>query len=158
MLKRHLGAKAVLLLVAFVGGWEGLRLSAYKDIAGIPTICYGHIEGVRMGDRATPEQCSELLLKELEVAHSYVEKCITHPLSQNNRIALTSATYNLGPAVVCGRNSSVRRYFNSGNTADGCRSLALYNKARDPVTGQLKFSRGLDNRRKEEVALCLKPD
>ena len=33
--------------------FEGLKLDAYKDAAGVPTIGYGHTHNVRMGDRIT---------------------------------------------------------------------------------------------------------
>ena len=36
---------------------EGLRLTAYKDAAGVWTIGYGHTQGVRKGDKIT-EYCA----------------------------------------------------------------------------------------------------
>ena len=38
---------------------EGLSLTAYKDSAGIPTICYGETKGVKMGQRATLSDCQQ---------------------------------------------------------------------------------------------------
>ena len=34
--------------------FEGLRLTAYRDAAGVLTIGYGHTKGVREGDRISP--------------------------------------------------------------------------------------------------------
>ena len=33
---------------------EGLRLDAYNDLAGVPTIGFGHTGDVALGDRITP--------------------------------------------------------------------------------------------------------
>ena len=44
---------------------EGLRLTAYKDAAGVPTIGYGHTRGVRMGDRITEDWARELLRQDV---------------------------------------------------------------------------------------------
>jgi lysozyme len=35
---------------------EGLRLTAYRDSAGVPTIGFGHCAGVKMGDTITEDQ------------------------------------------------------------------------------------------------------
>ena len=35
--------------------FEGCRLTAYRCAAGVPTIGYGHTEGVKMGQRITQE-------------------------------------------------------------------------------------------------------
>ena len=44
---------------------EGLRLEAYRDAAGVPTIGYGHTRDVRMGDRITAFYARELLLEDV---------------------------------------------------------------------------------------------
>lgn len=38
---------------------EGLSLTAYKDSAGVPTICYGETKGVKMGRESHSERLSE---------------------------------------------------------------------------------------------------
>ena len=52
---------AGVLVVATVGDFEGLRTSAYPDVIGIPTICYGETRGVRLGDRRTVAECKAML-------------------------------------------------------------------------------------------------
>ena len=42
--------------------FEGLRTKAYLDAAGVPTIGYGHTQGVRMGD-VISEYWAEMFLK-----------------------------------------------------------------------------------------------
>ena len=44
--------------------FEGLRLEAYKDAAGVPTIGYGHTKAVRMGDKITRWWAIETLKKD----------------------------------------------------------------------------------------------
>ncbi len=44
------------IAVEFVAKWEVLRLKAYQDSAGVWTIGYGHIAGVKQGDTCTPTQ------------------------------------------------------------------------------------------------------
>lgn len=54
-------AAAIALAVAFIAPWEGVELRAYRDIVGIPTICYGETRGVNMGDSATLAECQTML-------------------------------------------------------------------------------------------------
>ncbi|MER5172677.1 glycoside hydrolase family protein, partial [Thioclava kandeliae] len=56
--KRHAAgvagvAAAIALAITTIAPWEGRELRAYRDIVGIPTICFGETEGVKMGDVAT---------------------------------------------------------------------------------------------------------
>ena len=44
---------------------EGLRLTAYRDAAGVPTIGYGHTKGVRMGDRISEDWARKLLRQDV---------------------------------------------------------------------------------------------
>jgi lysozyme len=79
--------------------WESLRLKAYLCPAGIPTIGYGHTEGVKLGQQITSHQADVLLDFDLEVA----EEAVTHAtraikLSENEFAALVSFTFNLGAA------------------------------------------------------------
>ncbi len=41
-----------------IKSFEGLRLDAYRDVAGIWTIGYGHIRGVSEGMTITEEQAT----------------------------------------------------------------------------------------------------
>ena len=77
--------------------FEGLRLRAYRDSVGVPTIGYGHTSGVRMGDEISKEQAEELLdldmvpiIKKLE---SYDSK---YHWNENEFNALISFGFNLG--------------------------------------------------------------
>lgn len=82
---------------------EGLSLTAYKDSAGTPTICYGETKGVKMGQRATLSDCQKQLI---ESAGEHARALDGLPM-QISDVALLGAldfTYNVG---VTGFNGSV---------------------------------------------------
>ena len=145
------GTAAAALAVALVGGFEGLRQNAYPDPAtmGKPwTICYGHTEGVRPGDRKSIEECKALLISDLAIYANGVTKCVTAPLPDERFVALTSFAFNVGVGAAC--KSSVVRLINQGRTRDGCDALLKWNRAAGIVFP------GLTRRRQAERALCLK--
>ena len=75
--------------------FEGLRLEAYRDAAGVLTIGYGHTKEVREGDRISEYWARELLKEDIERATLQVLKlgvCRT----QGQLDALVSFTFNLG--------------------------------------------------------------
>ena len=75
--------------------FEGCRLEAYLDEAGVPTIGYGHTKGVRMGDKISEYWARNLPKEDIEKAQAQVVKlgvCRT----QGQLDALTSCVFNLG--------------------------------------------------------------
>lgn len=121
--------------------FEGCKLKAYKDPAGVPTIAYGHTAGVKMGDTITQEQADELLRDDLVIYEGKVAKYDNkYHWNQNQFDALVSFAYNIG---------SIDQL-----TSNGRRSIKTisdkileYNKA-----GGKKLE-GLVRRRKAEKAL-----
>lgn len=86
---------------------EGLSLTAYKDSAGIPTICYGETKGVKMGQRATLSDCQKQLI---ESAGEHARALDGLPM-QISDVALLGAldfTYNVGVTGFNG--SAVKRH------------------------------------------------
>ena len=51
--------------IALIKRFEGCELEAYLDSVGIPTIAYGRIKNVEMGDTCTQEQAEKWLEEEL---------------------------------------------------------------------------------------------
>lgn len=89
--------------VDFIKDFEGLSLDAYDDGTGTPTICYGHVEGVHMGDHKTRQECENLLLHDLQGSYkagvdNYIRDAGKLPWPAQT--ALLSACYNLGPGYV----------------------------------------------------------
>jgi len=143
------GSAAALLAIAVVGGFEGLRLYAYRDVVGVPTVCYGETRGVRMGDRYTKEQCDDMLLKRLQEFEAAVLKCtpsLAHAPAKR-LVAAVSLSYNIGQGAYC--KSTVARRFNAGDIRGACDAFLMWNKAGGVVWP------GLTRRRQAEREMCL---
>lgn len=76
---------------------EGLSLTAYKDSAGIPTICYGETKGVKMGQRATLSDCQKQLI-ESAGEHAKALDGLPMQLSDVALIGSVDFIYNVGVA------------------------------------------------------------
>lgn len=145
-------AAFLVVAVPFVGKWEGLRLTAYRDIVGVLTVCYGETKGVRPGDVYSKAQCDAMLAHELIAYrrgwHGYLsDETRTTRLPVHRDVAYTSLAYNVGVAAA-GKSTATRR-LNAGDIEGGCEAIGWWNKAGGRVV------RGLVNRRAEDVALCL---
>lgn len=151
MIERKKKAAWVLIAVASVSSFEGLRQIAYEDPVGIPTICFGETHGVKMGDVATLAQCQDMLADSLEKANQAVDACVVAPLPDARRAALVSFTYNVGGTAFC--KSTLVRKINSGDISGGCNELPRWNKA--TKAGVPIVLPGLTKRRAEERKLCL---
>ena len=75
--------------------FEGLRLEAYKDAAGVPTIGYGHTHNVRMGDRISPWYAKDLLTEDIAYFEEKVLE-VYRPQTEAQLDALVSFAFNLG--------------------------------------------------------------
>lgn len=76
--------------------YEGLRLHAYQDSAGVWTIGWGHTGDVKRGQSITVHQAEALLALDIGIAAAAVNRHVEAPLSQNMFDALVSFTFNLG--------------------------------------------------------------
>jgi lysozyme len=132
-----------------VGGFEGLSTTAYHDklANGLPTVCYGETEGVKMGDHYTKEQCLDMLAEKLPRYWYEIEPFIHVPLSDNEKIAYTSFDYNLGSPTFY--RSSFLKLLNAGNHKAACEGMLVYNRTRS-----MGVVKGLDIRRHKEVSVC----
>lgn len=143
-------AHAAALAVAIIGGFEGLRQTAYPDPAshGDPwTICYGHASHVTPGERASLAECKRLLLDDLDKEAKGIEGCIHAPMSDARYVAVLSLAHNIGVHGVC--KSSVARDLNAGRDAEACDDFLKFNRAAGIVFP------GLTARREKERRLCL---
>ncbi len=86
--------------VDFIAAHEGVKLSAYLDSANVPTIGYGHINGVKMGDVCTKAQALDWLSSDLQTTrrklYGVVKSDIIDLLTENQWSALLSFVFNLG--------------------------------------------------------------
>ena len=70
---------------------EGIRQWAYKDVAGVATICYGTTTGIKPGDYRTLAQCKALLDADMLKAIDTVQRCAKRDLSATQTAAFADA-------------------------------------------------------------------
>jgi lysozyme len=76
--------------------FEGLMLTAVRDVGGVLTIGYGHTgKDVEEGDRISPYWAEELLKEDLGLVESQV-RALKVARTQGQFDALVSFVYNLG--------------------------------------------------------------
>jgi lysozyme len=142
--------------VALIAESESLRLRAYRCWAGVWTIGWGETDGVHPGDLCTKEQADRWLCDDLTDRTAAVRALLTEPAKQHQLAALVSLSYNIGLLGL--RRSTVLRRHNAGDQAAAARAFGLWNKARNPKTGQREVLPGLTGRRAREAALYLTPE
>lgn len=145
----------------FIQEEEKFRAEAYKpNKHDVWTIGYGHtgnVDGkpIKEGMKITKEKAEELYRKDFE-AHIQPLKEISVPLTSNQKIALASFAFNLGPN--CLRNSSIITNLQKGDYEAAANGFDLYIKQRNKTTGKYEILQGLINRRRREKELFLTPD
>jgi lysozyme len=147
--KTRLTGAVAALAVSLVGGWEGLRLTAYSDVVGVPTICYGETHGVKLGDKATKAECDAQLIASLRKHEAGMRNCLKDPdaIPARSYVSFVSLTYNVGVGAFC-RSTAAKR-LNAGDVRGACDAATWFNRAGGKVWP------GLVNRRTAEHDLCL---
>lgn len=141
--------------------FEGLRLRAYRDIAGVWTIGYGstyYKNGTRIkpGDTLPDTAAADdLFAYTMQTYEQAVNQLVKVPLNQHQFDALTSFTYNEGTGAL--GMSHILIYLNEGRYDAAAAQFALWNKITDPATGKKIVDPDLTKRRKQESDLFLKP-
>lgn len=87
--------KASRLLLGKLMEFEGLKLSAYRDAAGVVTIGYGHTWNVRMGDQISKYWARELLERDVAKVEEQIDT-LGLVLTQGQTDALVSLMFNIG--------------------------------------------------------------
>jgi lysozyme len=138
---------------------EGLRLHAYLDSTGKPTIGYGHTNGVTLGMSITEAQADKYLLEDIQSAMQIVTTWVKPPLNQNQFDALTDFVFNIGPGVphlrdgfvwlMSGAHSTLLNKLNAQNWNGAAAELLKWNHAGGQVLD------GLTTRRKKEYQMFL---
>lgn len=135
--------------------WEGCKLTAYQDGAGVWTIGWGTTTAagfgpITKGMKITQETADEWLVAGLPKYEAIVTKALTRSPSQSQFDAMVCLCYNVPKAFL---DSTVVRQFNAGNLTAAADGFLLWNKINKG--GALVASPGLMNRRMGERRLFL---
>jgi len=142
-----------------IKSFEGLRLTAYRDVAGVWTIGYGstrYHDGryVKPGDKLTSEvQASAIFVNTLGQYENAVNSYVKAPLTQNQFDALVSFTYNEGTHAL--KESTLLKKLNTKDYQGAADQFLVWNKITDPHTGQKVVCDTLTERRTTERHLFL---
>ena len=131
--------------IELIKHFEGCELEAYKCPAGVWTIGYGHIKGVKEGMKITEMQAEEMLKSELHEYEGYINDYVTVRLNQNQFDAMVSWVYNLGGGNL--RASTLLKVLNAGDYDGVPAQMLRWNKAGGKVL------EGLTRRRQAEADL-----
>ena len=132
--------------------FEGLRLDAYLDVAGILTIGYGHTGAdVKSGMKISQAEADALLHKDMRWAIDAVTKSVTVPIDEYQQAALISLTFNIGASAF--KSSTLLRKLNAGDIEGAANEFGRWNKA--TVGGKKTVIKGLTRRRESERKLFM---
>ena len=125
------GAPAPDILDQFLDEKEGKHTTAYRDGAGIWTICRGAImvdgKPVVPGMKLSKEKCDQVNAIERDKALAWVEKNIRVPLTEPQKAGIASfCPYNIGPGK-CFPSTFYRR-INAGDRKGACEAIRWWIK------------------------------
>jgi len=136
--------------IVLIKKFEGCVLTAYKDIAGVLTIGYGHTgHDVTQGLHISQTRANELLRQDLTNFETGVNDCVKVPLNQNQFDALVSFSFNVGMSAL--RKSTLLKKLNNKDYTGAANEFDRWIHAGGRVV------RGLQNRRDAEQLLFLTP-
>jgi GH24 family phage-related lysozyme (muramidase) len=154
--KGVLAGAAAAIMAAGLAGHEGVRLVAYSDPIGIPTICLGQTAGVKLGQVATLEQCQAWAGKDAMRAVEIVLDCNPNTdFTPHQLAAYADIAYNVGPRPVCDlQSSTMARLLHANKAAEACREFPKWDKAR--LAGRMVALPGLTKRRAHNMQTCMR--
>ena len=131
--------------------WEGCELTAYKDVAGVWTIGYGHtsaagIPHVKAGMRISQKEAGDILKADLGKFEERVERLVKVRLTDNQFAVLVSFDFNTGAL----HKSTLLKRLNAGDHDAVPAELMKW------VNAGGKRVKGLVNRRSAEAGLWAK--
>lgn len=99
-------------ITAVIQNNEGYSSVAYRDSAGVPTICYGETKGVQMGQKRSLSDCQKQLIQS---AGEHAQALVGLPESLPDVVLLGSLdmAYNVGVSGFS--NSTVKRRLKQGD-------------------------------------------
>lgn len=142
-----IGSTVIAAAMALIQPFEGTRLTPYRDVVGVWTVCTGETRvPMRRYSRA---ECDAMLRRAIESDYGLgVLRAV--PAIQNRPgpfVAAISLAYNIGVPAFAG--STVTRRFRAGDWQGGCEAFLMWDKAGGRAIA------GLRRRREAERAVCL---
>lgn len=137
--------------LAHIKRFEGLRLKAYSDVAGVLTIGYGHTSAagapkVYAGQTITEADAEKILMSDLAKFEARVSRLVKVPLTDNQFAVLVSFDFNTGAL----HKSTLLKKLNAGDYDAVPAELMKW------VNAGGKRVQGLVNRRAAEAGLWAK--
>lgn len=133
--------------------FEGLRLDAYRDVAGVWTIGYGHTgPDVVPGMRITEAKAEALLASDLARFEGGVRALLGRQATARQLGAFVSLAYNIGLAGLAS-STALARHDDGAPPGAVAEAITWWDKA--TVGGALRALPGLRRRREAEAALYL---
>ena len=132
--------------LAMTKSFEGLRLTAYQDVASVWTIGYGStIPTVHPGEVITEQEAEQRLIANMQTAVSAVNELVTVAITQGQFDAMVDFCFNVGQGNF--RNSTLLRRVNAGDFAGAAAQFLVWVYAGGVV------QEGLDRRRRAEAEM-----
>ncbi len=125
--------------------FEGIRLQAYLDGGGVPTIGYGHTKGVKLGQECDMAQAVQWLREDVQEAVDAVNRLVKVKINQAQFDALVDFVFNLGAGAFA--KSTLLRMLNAGDYTGAAGQFQRWNKDNGKVIA------GLSRRRAAEARL-----
>ncbi|MBP1874921.1 lysozyme [Ensifer adhaerens] len=137
--------------LALVKQWEGLKTKAYRDVAGVWTIGYGHTSAagepvVKPNMVITEAEAEQILMADLAKFEERVSRLVTVPVTDNQFAVLVSFDFNTGRLS----KSTLLKKLNAGDHDAVPLELMKW------VNAGGRRVKGLVNRRSAEVGLWAK--
>lgn len=127
---------------------EGCRLTVYLDVAGYPTVGYGHRTLLPPGSHILQQTADDILGIDIGFYEEEVASLVDVPLNDNQFSALVLFTFNVGEKALMG--STLLRKLNAGDYQGAADEFLRWDKAGGHVV------EGLHDRRVVERNLFLK--
>jgi lysozyme len=120
---------------------EGFRGRTYLDVAGFPTIGYGHrlLAHESFPEGINETQAAEILVADVRQAEQAVERLVRVPLAQGQFDALTDFCFNLGAGRLV--SSTLLKELNAGQYEAAREQLLRWDQAAGEVCAGLKARR-----------------
>lgn len=139
--------------IDLITNFEGLKLEAYYDQAGVCTIGFGTTKypsgvPVQINDKCSIDQAKSFMHHDLARFEIAVSSLVNVPLTQNQFDALVSLTYNIGASAF--KNSTLLKLLNQGDYIAASQQFDVWIKSGGQTV------QGLVNRRAVEKAHYLR--